>query len=218
MTKLNLYVVRHGQTYFNIYNKLQGWSNAPLTEKGIQGAVTTGQKLAGIHFSAAYSSDTTRAQDTANIILKENNSAEGITLITSPFIREQFYGSFEGDDMDVVWEKVGAPYNMHTFKELVENFSLAKIRELMKAADPRHDAENNAEYWQRVEQGFTLIANNPVLHDNDNVLLISHGNTILSLLERYGDGKFDTRVRPDNGSITKMELTDGDLTIISYNQ
>ena len=33
MTKLNIYLVRHGQTYYNIYNKLQGWSNSPLTER-----------------------------------------------------------------------------------------------------------------------------------------------------------------------------------------
>lgn len=33
MTKLNIYLVRYGQTFFNIYNKLQGWL-PPLTMKG----------------------------------------------------------------------------------------------------------------------------------------------------------------------------------------
>ena len=45
MTKLNLYLVRHGQTYFNIYNKLQGWSNSPLTEKGKENAVAALESL-----------------------------------------------------------------------------------------------------------------------------------------------------------------------------
>ena len=45
MTKLNNYLVRHGQTYYNIYNKLQGWSNSPLTEKGKQDAKNAGERL-----------------------------------------------------------------------------------------------------------------------------------------------------------------------------
>ena len=49
MKKLNVYLVRHGQTYYNIYNKLQGWSNSPLTQKGMQDARNAGEKLAKIH-------------------------------------------------------------------------------------------------------------------------------------------------------------------------
>lgn len=33
-----IYVVRHGQTYMNLYTKMQGWSDTPLTQKGIDGA------------------------------------------------------------------------------------------------------------------------------------------------------------------------------------
>ena len=33
----NIYLVRHGQTYYNIYNKLQGWSNSPLTKICVEG-------------------------------------------------------------------------------------------------------------------------------------------------------------------------------------
>ena len=61
MAKFTLYVVRHGQTYFNIFNKLQGWSNSPLTQKGIDGAVETGKRLADIDFKATYCSDMPRA-------------------------------------------------------------------------------------------------------------------------------------------------------------
>ena len=31
--KLNLYIVRQGETYLNRYSKLQGWSDSPLTEE-----------------------------------------------------------------------------------------------------------------------------------------------------------------------------------------
>lgn len=30
---VNIYMVRHGETYFNLLHRFQGWSDAPLTEK-----------------------------------------------------------------------------------------------------------------------------------------------------------------------------------------
>lgn len=30
---INLYIVRHGETYINKYKRIQGWTNAPLTKK-----------------------------------------------------------------------------------------------------------------------------------------------------------------------------------------
>ena len=35
MTK-TIYLVRHGQTYFNYYHKVQGRCDSPLNEKGIR--------------------------------------------------------------------------------------------------------------------------------------------------------------------------------------
>ena len=58
---LHLHLVRHGQTYFNRYNRLQGWSNSPLTESGVADAVKAGERLKGLTFAAASWSDTTRA-------------------------------------------------------------------------------------------------------------------------------------------------------------
>lgn len=218
MTKLNLYVVRHGQTYFNIYNKLQGWSNSPLTQKGIDGAVTTGKRLADIHFDAAYCSDTTRAMDTAKLILKENQASEIKEPQTAMFFREEFYGYYEGNDMAQAWYLAGAPHGLSTFKDIVTKYSIGKAKDYLKEADPFHQAENNEEYWARVDQGFDLIRHDPHLKDGDNVLLISHGNTLLSLMERYGGGKYDLTVRPANGSLTNLTLTDDDVIVESYNK
>jgi len=69
-----------------------------------------------------------------------------------------------------------------------------------------------------VDQGFDLIRNNEAVHDGDNVLMISHGNTLLSLMERYGQDQFDLSERPANGSLTKLLLTPDDIQVLSYNQ
>ena len=96
MKKLNIYLVRHGQTYYNIYNKLQGWSNSPLTQKGMQDARNVGKKLANIHFDAAFCSDTTRAEVTIQTILDMNQADSVKQPTTAPYFREEFYGYFEG--------------------------------------------------------------------------------------------------------------------------
>ena len=59
-----LYMVRHGQTILNSYNRLQGWCDSPLTEKGTKDAHSAGKHLKNIHFYAFYISYTTRAMKT----------------------------------------------------------------------------------------------------------------------------------------------------------
>ncbi|WP_268913381.1 histidine phosphatase family protein [Lentilactobacillus sp. SPB1-3] len=216
--KFTLYMVRHGQTYFNIYNKLQGWSNSPLTEKGIQNAVDTGDKLANVKFAAAYCSDTTRAMDTIQIILDKNRASSIEKANPSMHFREEFYGYFEGTDMDQAWYLAGAPHGLPTFKDIVAKYSIGKAKDLLKEADPFHQAENNDEYWQRVDAGIELIKQNPDISDGDNVLLVSHGNTLLSLVERYGNGQYDISERPDNGSLTKLEINGDEAKITAYNK
>ena len=219
MTKqLTLYVVRHGQTYFNIYNKLQGWSNSPLTEAGIADAENAGKRLQDVQFAAAYCSDTTRAEQTAKAILAANHSAPAAQLTTASFFREEFYGYYEGTDMAQAWYVAGAPHGVPTFKAIEEKYSIGKAKDFLKEADPFRQAENNEEYWARVDQAFNLMRHNPDLKDGDNILMVSHGNTLLSLMERYGQGKYDLSERPANGSLTKLLLTPDDIQVLSYNQ
>ncbi|WP_367341349.1 histidine phosphatase family protein [Limosilactobacillus sp.] len=216
MTKLNLYLVRHGQTYFNIYNKLQGWSNSPLTEKGKENAVHAGEMLKNVHFAAAFCSDTTRAQETIKKIL-EMNQADSVKKATySPYFREEFYGVFEGTNMSLAWEMAGLPHGYKSFKDIVTAHSIGTAKDYLHDADPFHQAENNQMYWDRVNKGLALIQNSD-LHDGDNVLWVSHGNTLLSLVERFGGGKYDVTKRPANGSLTKL-LMDGDkISVTAYN-
>ena len=215
MTTLNLYLVRHGQTYYNIYNKLQGWSNSPLTEKGKQNAVDAGNRLKDIHFAGAFCSDTTRAMETIGTILKLNQADSVQQPVVSPYFREEFYGSYEGTNMDFAWYNAGAPHGFKNFKEIVTKYSIGQAKDWLKDADPFHDAENNEEYWDRMNKGIQLIrdANLP---DNSNVLWVSHGNTLLSLVERFGGGQYDVTVRPKNGSLTKATLTDDQFKIDEY--
>ena len=35
----HLYLMRHGETLFNVYRRIQGWCDSPLTEVGINQAI-----------------------------------------------------------------------------------------------------------------------------------------------------------------------------------
>lgn len=48
--KKDLYLLRHGQTLFNSKHLISGWSDSPLTEKGIEQA-----RRAGLFFQKAMS-------------------------------------------------------------------------------------------------------------------------------------------------------------------
>lgn len=221
---LHLHLVRHGQTYFNRYNRLQGWSNSPLTQAGIDDATKAGEKLKSLRLAGAYCSDTTRAQQTASRILEINEDSDSVDkAVSTMYFREQFYGYFEGQDMAMAWYAAGAPHGAKTYNEIVEKFGLAATKDFLKQADPFHDAESEEEYWAREEKGFELIASNENLHDGDDVLVISHGNTLLSLMQRFAGADYDLSERPANGSVTVFDFDTTkpfaeSLMVRSYNQ
>ncbi|MFT8638672.1 histidine phosphatase family protein [Bifidobacterium sp.] len=221
---LHLHLVRHGQTYFNRYNRLQGWSNSPLTQSGYEDAHKAGRTLKDIAFAAAFCSDTTRAEITAHTILEENTAQkEQPRLVRDMHFREQFYGYFEGQDMAAAWWAAGAPHGAGSYNAIVERFGLAATKDFLKEADPFHDAESDEEYWDRIERGFSIIANHPQLHEDAHVLVISHGNTLLSIMHRFAPDGYDLSERPLNGSVTQLDFDtsqdiDDAVSIVSYNQ
>lgn len=94
MTK-TLYLVRHGQTYFNYYHKVQGRCDSPLNERGIRQVEMAGDyfKKQGIHFDKAFSSTQERACDTLEIITDHQ-----MPYTRLKDLREKCYGIFEGRD------------------------------------------------------------------------------------------------------------------------
>lgn len=55
--KVTFYIARHGKTLFNTMDRVQGWSDTPLTEQGREVAEDLGRGLKNSKFKSAYSSD-----------------------------------------------------------------------------------------------------------------------------------------------------------------
>ena len=58
---MKIYLVRHGETEWNVLRRVQGSMDAPLTENGIQQAKNVAKRLAKVDFAAAFASPQMRA-------------------------------------------------------------------------------------------------------------------------------------------------------------
>ena len=66
-----IYIVRHGQTNWNLEGRNQGRIDIELNEKGIQQAELTSEKLENIKFDKVFSSPLKRAYKTAQVICEK---------------------------------------------------------------------------------------------------------------------------------------------------
>lgn len=213
--EITAYIVRHGQTYLNLYNKVQGWIDSPLTNKGIQDAKNAGSKLANINFNSAFTSDSGRAIETGNEILNYNQNNMNIIRYQYPELREQFHGYFEGNNLEQMWQFVGQQVKENDESAVLNNFGLEKARDLIAKADLYNNAEDNQTFWHRLDRGFDKIRQNS--QDGDQVLVVSHGMTIRSIVDRYAPD-LDIGEPTKNGSITKVVIKDNDIEVKYFNR
>ena len=72
---MNLILIRHGQSEWSALNQFTGWKDPGLTAKGVEEAHNAGRIINNlkINFDLVFTSALRRAQNTAEIILKEIN-------------------------------------------------------------------------------------------------------------------------------------------------
>ena len=89
-----VYFARHGETVWNVENKICGMTDSPLTEKGRAQAAQLGEavKNSGIVLDEILYSPLSRAADTALAVA----AATGLPARVEPRLREQCFGRFEG--------------------------------------------------------------------------------------------------------------------------
>lgn len=90
MTKL--YLVRHGETFDNERQIMQGQTPGELNATGIRQAEALSLQLADVHFDAIVASDLWRAIQTAQILAEPHQ----LPVVTTPLFRERDWGSFTG--------------------------------------------------------------------------------------------------------------------------
>ena len=89
---MELYIVRHGITTWNKERRIQGSSDIPLAEEGVEMARKTAKGLSDISFDRIYSSPLIRAYETAQIIKGDRK----LEIIQDKRLREMGFGIGEG--------------------------------------------------------------------------------------------------------------------------
>jgi probable phosphoglycerate mutase len=213
---LTIYVVRHGQTIFNLMDRVQGISDGILTEKGITGAVNMGKGLRDVPFSAVYSSDLKRAIETARLAMEQNRATKAWTVIEKPELREVSFGIFEGDPNWMMYAAFGkelgiaipddaksigaatAPITKYYGGDMKK--FLEGLADFNKKIDTKYKiSEDSGEVYARLKKGMDdIIAENP---NGGNVMLVAHGQSISFLLAAI-NVEFSGQL--GNSSVTKI--------------
>jgi broad specificity phosphatase PhoE len=87
-----LLLVRHGETDWNADGRLQGQTDRPLSDFGRRQARKLAEELAGERLDAIYSSDLSRARETAEIV----GERLGLPVEIDAGLREKDWGTWEG--------------------------------------------------------------------------------------------------------------------------
>jgi broad specificity phosphatase PhoE len=93
MTELLVGLLRHGETDWNVASLLQGTSDIPLNQTGIDQAIAASHAIDASEWDQIISSPLSRARDTARIISDANSLGE---IAIEPLLLERAFGEAEG--------------------------------------------------------------------------------------------------------------------------
>ena len=154
MTELIL--IRHGETAWNRERRMQGQTDTPLSDIGRAQAQAVGERLARYPFAALYSSDLSRAWDTAAAIAR----ASGHEIRREPALRERTFGVFEGLTYDEMAQR---------HPELHARFA---ARDAGYADYAVPGGESPRQFFTR---SLACLENIAAAHAGESVVVVTHG-------------------------------------------
>lgn len=187
-----VFLVRHGETDWNVQRRLQGTSDIPLNDNGRAQARAAAPVLASLApVKRIVASDLTRAVETAQILAE----AMGAAVVTDARLRERSYG---------VWE--GLPEEVRRLEHPEEN------RRWASGLEPRVEGyEKNATVRDRALAFIEDIAIDRGTADASTYLFVSHGSTTRVLLGALLGLELGTHAVGNLGNAQWAELQqDGD--------
>jgi len=185
-----LYLVRHGQTDWNLQRRIQGSTDIPLNDTGREQAARAGRLLARRHWDVLASSPLVRAYETAEII------GADIGL-----------GSFGPPDIEIVPDLVERAYGE------AEGLTDAELEHRFPGDTPVPGRERRTDVATRAIAALVALGE---LHPGAAIVVVAHGGLIRSVMNAVAPGSLlHTGVPISNGSIHSFELVDGSPKLIA---
>lgn len=191
---LNLYIVRHGETEFNVEKRMQGRLDSPLTQRGIDNAISLSKQLKDVKFEKIYASPSPRAYKTAELIKGERDTQIQI----DNELREMNLAGWEGKSKEELEQ---------LYPE--ENDIFWNKPQLFKPVD--------GESFQQV-QDRVVEAINKLISENDegNILIITHSvviKTIITFYMKYPMEKLWSPPYIYDTSVTLLTVQNGEIKL-----
>lgn len=186
-------LLRHGETDWNRIDRIQGWGDISLNERGRKQARAAGQFLANQYpnIDRVVSSDLPRAAETANNVVSTPTFGDLDVEFNAQW-RERNFGVYEGHSGDGFFE---------------ENPEFAVIDGLDGAKhNVPEDGESFVEFRERVLDGWSEMR-----RTDETVLLVTHSGvirTIIAAIEAVGIEHALIEYDVENGSITEVVVED----------
>lgn len=194
---MNIYIIRHGETFLNVMQKNQGWIDSDLTENGIEDLKNNINNIKLPTFEKIYCSDLGRARKTLEILKQKNMVLEDRVVYTTN-LRERFLGSFEGDYLNDNRDFISRQEGYESFEKFMLNNTFWDLVDATKKYDPKNLAENFVEFSSRIDRELLNIINENIR----NILIVSHSNTVKYIIQKLANN-FDDFDIP-NGKIFKL--------------
>lgn len=216
---VKLVITRHGESQANRDNVYTGWSDVPLTAKGIRQAQMAAQRIKNlnIHFSDVHTSMLQRAITTANLICDEIEQSY-LPIHKTWRLNERHYGALRGMNKDDSKQQFG----VEQVAKWRRGYSEVPPQLSKRDHERRYDRlgvqiplseslkmtqERLLPYWNDVIAGQLI--------DGQNQLIVAHGSSLRALikyLDQIPDDQINL-VEVPNGQPIVYEL-DSKLNVI----
>lgn len=183
---MKLILVRHGETKED--GKYNGSRDVALSQQGIWQAEQVGKRLEREPLSKIYTSDLSRAVETAKTINLEHE----VDVQVDPDLREVNFGLWEG----LTFSEISAQYP-EEFRQWVEEESDFRFPQ----------GESLAELRKRVVRGFTRIK---TAHKDKTIVIVAHSGSIKVILCEVLnlDSRHFWQIKIELGSISIVEIAE----------
>jgi broad specificity phosphatase PhoE len=192
-----LLLVRHGETQWNLDQRVQGHHDVPLTERGIQQAQRLAAWLSDEPLEAIYSSDLIRARATAEVLADER-----LPVNTDARFREGGFGLFEGLTTTEIQDRY--PEEFRLWRE--------------GAVDHRPPGGETLEALRErcVAGARDALAN----HGGQTIMIVAHGGPVrVMVCGLLGlDIRHYPQIRVENTSVTRIYYTQRGPILASLNE
>ncbi len=176
-----LYLMRHGQTDWNLAQRVQGLNDIPLNEKGIEQVRVAGEKLVGEQIETIYASDLKRARKSADAV----SNILDLPVHYTKRLREMDFGKAEGmkkTDVQTVF-----PHIYQTFNDIHN-------------PDRYETGYPEGETIGAVQQRLMKLINKLLKERRQRVLLVTHG----MLIKIFAQICLKKAISLDNGSVLRV--------------